>query len=142
MRSSEGEDTQQTIIPNDNIIVKHNLKTSSLQEQIFSPNKRNNFHNKNKITMDTEFDTLLKEHLCEEQKLKKYSYKQPKNISQRYLPNTPPFTISTPKITNRKITKRTFKPTLGRPRLSSYAYSNITSKRTISATCCRQLFYN
>ena len=75
----------------------------------------------------------MKEHRCEVQKLKKYSYKQPKNISHRCLPNTPPppFTIPTPKNTNRKITTRTFKPTLGRPRLSLYAYSNITKNTAV-----------
>ena len=134
------------IIPNDNVILKNNIKPLSLQKQTSTSNTPNNFHYKNKPTTDTQFNTLLKEHLFELQKLKKYPYKQPKNISQRYLPNNPPFTIPTPKNTNTKITTRTFKPTLGRPRLSPYAYSNITkkycSKRTISATCCRQFFYN
>ena len=73
----------------------------------------------------------MKEHLFEVQKLKKSSYKQPKNIVQTYLPNTPPFTIPTPKNTNRQIRKPTFQPTLGRPRLSPYAYSNITKNTAV-----------
>ena len=131
MRTSEGEDTQQTIIPNDNIIVKHNIKTSPLQKHPSTSNKQNNFHYKNKTIINTQFDTLLKEHHFEVQKLKKSSYKQPKNISHRYLPNTPPFTIPTPKKTNRKIRKCTFKPTLGRPKLSPYVYSNITNNTVV-----------
>ena len=130
MRTSEGEDTQQNIIPNDNIFVKHNIKSSRLQQQS-TPNKQNNFHYKNKTTTYTQFDTLLKEYLFEVQKLKKYSYRQPKHIVQRYLPNTPPFTIPTPKNTDRKIRKPTFKPTVGRPRLSPYAYSNITRNTAV-----------
>ena len=131
MRTSEVKNTQQIIIPNDHVIVKNNIKPLSLQKQLSTPNKHNNFHYKNKPTIDTQFDTLLKEHLCELQKLKKYSYKQPKNISQRYLPNNPPFTIPTPKNTNTKITTRTFKPTLDRPRLSPYAYSNIAKNTAV-----------
>ena len=64
MHTSEGEDTQQTIIPNDNIIVKDNINTSSLQKQISTPNQQNNFHYQNKTTTYTQFDTLLKEYLC------------------------------------------------------------------------------
>ena len=119
------------IIPNDNVILKNNVKPLSLQKQTSTSNKPNNFHYKNKPTTDTQFDTLLKEHLCELQKLKKYSYKQPKNISQKYLQNNPSFTIPTPKNTITKIITRTFKPTLGRPRLSPYLYSNITKNTAV-----------
>ena len=131
LRTSEGEDTQQPTIPNDNIIVKHNIQTSPLQTQPSTPNKQHNFHYNTKTTADTQFNTLLKEHLFEVQKLKKSSYKQPKTIVQTYLPNTPPFIIPTPKNTNRKIRKPTFQPTLGRPRLSPYAYSNITKNTAV-----------
>ena len=78
--TSEGEDTQQTIIPNDNIIVKHNIKSSPLQTQSSTPNKQHNFYYKNKTTPDT-FNKLLKEHHFEVQKLKKFSYTKPKTIS-------------------------------------------------------------
>ena len=59
LRTSEGEDTQHTIIPNNNTIVKHNIKTSPLQQQS-TLNKQNKFNYKNKTTTDTQFDTLLK----------------------------------------------------------------------------------
>ena len=155
MRTSKGEESQQkqsevsdlmtNIIPNDNILqtndiilLPNNMSQSTrkllLLKQISSTNKQNNLQKKSKIITDSQFDGLLQEHLRNVQTVMTYTFKKPKNVSQTYLPNIPPFKIPTPKNSSRKTKRKfTFKSSIEKPRLSHYTHSNNTKHNTVTA---------